>query len=235
MVNGTHFKLNQLLVSVLFLLYQFSPAAFTSSPRPSLPSERVYTSVTSNKPQQLPSIHDIVDDSIQLTVIVPAYNEAERLPLMLDEALDHLSTTYNSDKYEILVVDDGSKDRTSDKALEFAKQNANRGGRNIRVIKLTKNRGKGGAVRHGMLHSRGKRILFADADGASRFADLALLEKAMDEMTQEAQVANGSVKKGGKPTSKTGDVKAIALGSRAHMVKTEAVVKVSLLMSVHKA
>lgn len=142
---------------------------------------------------------------------------------MLDEALAYLNTAYVLNEYEILLVDDGSKDATFDKALSFAKENSHRGGNNIRVVKLAKNRGKGGAVRHGMLHTRGARILFADADGASRFEDLALLEKAMDEMCSEP-AANGHAEshKDVRPT----DVKAIAIGSRAHMVKTDAVVKV---------
>lgn len=144
---------------------------------------------------------------------------------MLDEALTYLKDHYISNAYEILVVDDGSKDATLEKALEFAKDNAHRGGSNIRVVKLAKNRGKGGAVRHGMLHSRGARILFADADGASRFEDLSLLESAMDEMCKEPATNGHAVK--GKSDSLSANTKAIALGSRAHMVKTDAVVKVS--------
>ncbi|MGG6496634.1 UNVERIFIED_CONTAM: glycosyltransferase, partial [Bacteroidetes bacterium 56_B9] len=73
------------------------------------------------------------------------------------------------------------------------------------------NRGKGGAVTHGMRHARGTYIVFADADGASRFTDLGKLvlecEKAKD-------------KKG----------RAVGVGSRAHMVGTDAVVKVSSLV-----
>lgn len=144
---------------------------------------------------------------------------------MLDEALSHLSANYKADAYEILIVDDGSKDATFDKALQFAKENAHRGGKNIRVVKLAKNRGKGGAVTHGMLHSRGRRILFVDADGASRFEDLALLQKAMDEMCGESS-ANGHAENGSKVVGASSGAKAIAIGSRAHMVKTDAVVKV---------
>lgn len=151
---------------------------------------------------------------------------------MLDEALTYLSATYDEDAYEILVVDDGSKDNTFDKALEFAKENAHRGGKNIRVIKLAKNRGKGGAVRHGMLHSRGERILFVDADGASRFEDLTLLNKAMDEMCNES-FTNGHTSTSKDITKNSNDAKAIAIGSRAHMVKTDAVVKVSCSAAIH--
>lgn len=157
---------------------------------------------------------------------------------MLEEALDHLHSTYSSESYEILIIDDGSKDKTFDRALQFAKDNENKGGKNIRVVKLAKNRGKGGAVRHGILHSRGQRILFVDADGASRFSDLALLEDAMDEMCKSSATdANGSVKESANGSNRSATqsskspasttVKAVAIGSRAHMVTTEAVVKVS--------
>ncbi|KAK9898163.1 glycosyltransferase family 2 protein [Cystobasidium minutum MCA 4210] len=219
-----------LLLSSLFLLYQFSPAAFTSTPRPSVASERQYRSILSDQARPLPSINDDHDDSIKLTVIVPAYNEETRLPLMLDEALAHLSKNYSSDAYEILIVDDGSKDATFSRALEFAKENSDRGGKNIRVVKLAKNRGKGGAVTHGMMHSRGKRMLFVDADGASRFEDLALLEKAMDDMCSDTS-SNGHTPNGLKAGVNSG-AKAIAIGSRAHMVKTDAVVKRSKLRNL---
>ena len=144
---------------------------------------------------------------VDLTVVVPAYNETARLPGMLDSALDHLKSTASSHRtYEILIVDDGSTDGTSDFALKLAAQHPEA---EIRVVTLEKNLGKGGAVRHGMLHGRGKRLLMVDADGASRFEDLELLWKAMDELSQnDAEAAT------------------IAVGSRAHLVKTEAVVKV---------
>lgn len=218
---------HQIILSSALVLYQFSPAAFTLSPRPSLPSERQYRSIDSTEPRPLPSIHGHTDGSIKLTVIVPAYDEEKRLPSMLDEALNHLNIAYGRSAYEILIVDDGSKDATCDKALDFAKENAHRGGSNIRVIKLAKNRGKGGAVRHGMLHSRGARILFADADGASQFKDLALLERALDEICSQSfnnGLVTGGLSNGHKSVTQP---KALALGSRAHMVKTDAVVKVS--------
>lgn len=50
--------------------------------------------------------------------------------------------------YEVLIVDDGSKDGTPKLALEYAKKNVGKGGEFIKVVKLEKNRGKGGAVRH---------------------------------------------------------------------------------------
>ena len=89
-------------------------------------------------------------------------------------------------------------------------------GREIRVVVLEKNVGKGGAVRHGMLHARGRRLLMVDADGASRFEDLELLWSAMDEISPKGEAA-------------------VVVGSRAHLVKTEAVVKVRSLSNLARS
>lgn len=75
------------------------------------------------------------------------------------------------------------------------------------MAKLEKNLGKGGAVRHAMLHSSGEKLLMVDADGASRFEDLELLWKAVGDLVPSNEAA-------------------VVVGSRAHMVKTDAVVKV---------
>ncbi|KAJ7357714.1 dolichyl-phosphate beta-glucosyltransferase [Desmophyllum pertusum] len=150
------------------------------------------------------------EGSIDLSVIVPSYNEEERLPVMLDETFEYLENEKKnkpSFTYEIIVVDDGSKDATSKVALEYSKKY---GVHQMRVLTLEKNRGKGGAVRLGVFSSRGRRLLMADADGASKFADLARLERALDDL-------NG--KKGNKAV--------IICGSRAHL-QEEAVAQRSL-------
>lgn len=67
-------------------------------------------------------------------------------------------------------------------ALEYSKKF---GTNMIRVLTFEKNRGKGGAVRLGMLSARGRDLLFADADGATKFADLAQLEKSMVELRKK--------------------------------------------------
>lgn len=61
----------------------------------------------------------------------------------------------------------------------------------VRVLTLTKNRGKGGAIRLGMLSARGRALLFADADGATEFKDLVKLEESLKKINQN-QVRNGS-------------------------------------------
>lgn len=84
--------------------------------------------------------------------------------------------------YEVIIVDDGSKDHTSSVALRYG---LTYGSDKVRVLTLVKNRGKGGAVRLGMLSARGKRLLFADADGATKFADLDKLEEVADSLLQQ--------------------------------------------------
>lgn len=215
-----------------------------------------------------------------MSVVVPAYNEEDRLTGMLEEAVNYLERMYgtaanhegntntgsesetsaietrsmrkrkpipttNGDAnanghaaaatstsapnrdWEIILVSDGSTDRTEEVAFRFARDHqlslhpkANAGPwtpqvsegvhippGTIRVVKLTENRGKGGAVTHGMRHVRGQYVVFADADGASKFDDLGKLVGAC----RDVEDARG---------------RGVAVGSRAHMVGSEAVVKV---------
>ncbi|ETW78717.1 glycosyltransferase family 2 protein [Heterobasidion irregulare TC 32-1] len=190
-----------LLVTAILLAY-VALHAWTPPPIVEHASEKNYRSRSSPKSAKpLPSLHDIA--SIDITVVIPAYNETARLPSMLDTAVTYLAAQKGR-TYEILIVDDGSSDGTADKALAMAKGYPRA---DIRVVQLEKNLGKGGAVRHGMLHGRGEKLLMVDADGASRFEDLALLWNALD----------GIGRKG------------VAIGSRAHLVKTAAVVKRSFI------
>ena len=94
-----------------------------------------------------PSIDD--PSEVDLSVIVPAYNEELRLPTMLDECLEFLNKRKSS--FEVIIVDDGSKDKTTETALKYVEKH---GFDKVRVLKLAKNRGKGGAVRMGMLRAR---------------------------------------------------------------------------------
>lgn len=179
---------------------------WTPPPIITYPSEKKYRSHASpKKPLPLTPLAD--PGSVDLTIVVPAYNETERLPIMMASTIEHLASPAIRSKrtYEILIVDDGSTDDTSSTALQLAAKYPRS---NIRVVTLEKNIGKGGAVRHGMLYGSGKRLLMADADGASRIEDLEALWEAMDELTLD----NGP---------------AVVVGSRAHLVKSEAVVKAS--------
>ncbi|CAG9797258.1 unnamed protein product [Chironomus riparius] len=131
----------------------------------------------SDKKCQFPSIND--DPTVDLSVIIPAYDEEKRLPVMLEECMEFLEEKLKQEpnfKYEVIVVSDGSKDKTVACALKYSKKYTCE---KFRVLELVQNRGKGGAVRYGMMSSRGKYLLFADADGATKFPDYNLLEKSI--------------------------------------------------------
>ncbi|XP_074995866.1 dolichyl-phosphate beta-glucosyltransferase isoform X1 [Calonectris borealis] len=118
--------------------------------------------------ESVPSIRD--PPTKELSVVVPSYNEEERLPLMMDEALDYLEKRQKRDPsftYEVIVVDDGSKDQTT----------------------------------KGVFSSRGKKILMADADGATKFADIEKVEEGL------------------KNLQPWPNQMAISCGSRAHLEK----------------
>jgi dolichyl-phosphate beta-glucosyltransferase len=236
-------------------------------PRDPLLEEKTYRTLskdgTVTTPEPLPSWLDqfnattpkpaIAPADLFMSVVIPAYNEEDRLSGMLEEAVNYLErmygtatqpsietrsmrkrkpdTTESTDSpdrgWEIILVSDGSTDATEDVAFRFARDHqlslhpkgtagpwtpqAAEGVHippgTIRVVTLTRNRGKGGAVTHGMRHVRGQYVVFADADGASKFDDLGKLVGAARDVED---------KKG----------RAVAVGSRAHMVGSEAVVKV---------
>ncbi|XP_025945746.1 dolichyl-phosphate beta-glucosyltransferase isoform X10 [Apteryx rowi] len=123
------------------------------------------------------------------------------VPLMMDEALDYLEKRQKQDPsftYEVIVVDDGSKDQTTKVALKYCEKY---GSDKVRVLSLVKNRGKGGAVRMGVFSSRGEKILMADADGATKFPDIEKVEEGL----QNLQPWPNQM--------------AISCGSRAHLEK----------------
>lgn len=149
--------------------------------------------------EPFPSLHD--PSSMELSVVIPAYNEELRMPVMLEEAMEYLEKRQKQQRsftYEVIVVDDGSKDKTTEVAFGYTKKY---GADKVRVLTLVENRGKGGAVRMGTMSSRGKLILMADADGATKFADIEKVEAGLNDLTP-------------KPENM-----AISCGSRAHLEK----------------
>ncbi|SMY22444.1 unnamed protein product [Zymoseptoria tritici ST99CH_1A5] len=267
------------LIGSLVVLYVLL-SLFAPIPRPPRQSEKRYITVTedgqTSSPRPLPCWYDsnvalkelakrkeitreesfqIDDAEIFMSLVIPAYNEQDRLSGMLEEAVEYLEEQYGDHAiasksssnghangkqgharkgWEIILVSDGSKDKTVEVALNFARTHQlgkppptpqgpwNTPGSEkptrilpgtIRVVQLEVNRGKGGAVTHGMRHARGKYVVFADADGASRFTDLGSLVEACE-----------------KAKDKEG--RAVGVGSRAHMVGTEAVVQRSALRNL---
>ena len=120
---------------------------------------------------------------ITLSLIVPAYNEARRLPPYLASVREYFDAHY-PDGYEVIVVDDGSGDGLPDVLSALAAAWPE-----LVVMRHPANRGKGAAVRTGMLAARGELLLFADADGATPIDQEAKLSEAI---AAGADVAVGS-------------------------------------------
>jgi dolichyl-phosphate beta-glucosyltransferase len=108
----------------------------------------------------------------QLSVVIPAFNEAARLPATLSAIERYLGDAALA--YEILVVDDGSTDDTGARAAAAA-----RGA--LRVLRNERNRGKGFSVRRGMLQARGERRLMCDADLSTPIEELPRLMRKLDD------------------------------------------------------
>ncbi len=110
--------------------------------------EEVRTELSARR-QRPPSSGDL-----RLSVVVPAYNEAAAIGVTIAALYEELQSAVQRDDMEIVVVDDGSTDGTVAAAIRAG----------ARVIKQPKNRGKGAAVRAGVLDSRGRSVIFTDAD-----------------------------------------------------------------------
>ncbi|KAL8796317.1 MAG: hypothetical protein Q9182_007391 [Xanthomendoza sp. 2 TL-2023] len=260
------------LLSQVFYIFISTVAP---TPRDILRSETTYThieddgSVSSSKPlpywknsyderkaraREKGNVSDskvgIEDAEVFMSLVVPAFNEENRLGIMLREAVGYLQKEYGNKRsdqkangsarrrpkgaqeqsnghlasgngsvqeepmgWEILIISDGSTDKTIQTALDFAQSLATESAARIRVTSLVENRGKGGAVTHGMRHVRGKYAVFADADGASKFEDLGKLLRELKKIEDN---------KG----------RGVAVGSRAHLVGSEEVVKRSFLRNL---
>jgi dolichyl-phosphate beta-glucosyltransferase len=116
------------------------------------------------------------------SIIIPAYNEGARLGRTLDRVL-----AYVSDQHwdaELIVVNDGSRDRTADLVREYAQRHPR-----LRLLENPGNHGKGYSVRNGMLNANGELLLFSDADLSSPIEEAPKLLAALQ---AGADVAIGS-------------------------------------------
>jgi dolichyl-phosphate beta-glucosyltransferase len=128
-------------------------------------------------------VAQVSNERPQLSLILPAFNEAARLPAYLTRVRTHLSERYGA-AYEVLVVDDGSTD-----GLVALLSQAGCDWPQLRWLQHTQNQGKGAAVRTGMLAALGQRLLFADADGATPIEEEPQLSEAIQ---RGADLAIGS-------------------------------------------
>jgi dolichyl-phosphate beta-glucosyltransferase len=119
---------------------------------------------------------------IHLSVIIPAYNEEKRLPATLKKINDYLKA--QNFEFEIIVVSDGSTDRTC-QVVEEMKSKI----KNLKLICEKINRGKGYGVKIGMLNAKGKYRLFTDADNSTPISEI---EKFWPEFEKGADVVIAS-------------------------------------------
>ncbi len=109
---------------------------------------------------------------VELSVIIPAYNEERRLPQTLESVYQFLSGRGRG--FEIVIVDDGSHDNTADLVSEYSKSHPE-----VRLVSYQPNKGKGYAVRAGMMAALGDALLINDADGSSPIEEVERLERAL--------------------------------------------------------
>jgi dolichyl-phosphate beta-glucosyltransferase len=117
----------------------------------------------------------------ELSIVIPAYNEELRLPATLSSIAAYIRSCNRP--VEVIVVDDGSRDRTIAVGESFRNEIPS-----LRVISNGQNRGKGYSVRHGMQEAAGRVVLFTDADLSAPIEEVEKLLPAM----QTKDVAIGS-------------------------------------------
>jgi glycosyltransferase involved in cell wall biosynthesis len=118
----------------------------------------------------------------QYSVIIPAYNESERIAATLERILRF--TEIQALRLELIVVDDGSTDSTTEIVRQFMQRNSA-----VSLLQNPGNRGKGYSVRNGMMQARGEVLLFSDADLSSPIEES---QKLFAAIADGADVAIGS-------------------------------------------
>lgn len=116
-----------------------------------------------------------------ISIVIPAYNEAMRLPRTLETISDYAASG-RATILEVIVVDDGSRDTTAEVAWRT------RGSVPVRCVSYRVNSGKGYAVRRGVLEAKGELVLISDADLSTPIEEVENLLAALD----EADIAIGS-------------------------------------------
>jgi len=116
------------------------------------------------------------------SLVIPAYNEGARLAPTLERVLGYIAR--QGCDAEVIVVNDGSRDNTADIVRSFAQDHPS-----LRLVENPGNRGKGYSVRNGVLHARGRVVLFTDADLSSPIEEV---PKLLQALAAGADIAIGS-------------------------------------------
>ena len=122
--------------------------------------------------------------NITYSIVIPAYNEGTRLGATLEKVLAYVHERGWNAEVEVIVVNDGSRDNTADLVRGFAARDPV-----LRLVENPGNRGKGYAVRNGMLNARGEIVVFSDADLSSPIEEMPKLLAALE---AGADIAIGS-------------------------------------------
>ncbi|TVP44897.1 MAG: glycosyltransferase family 2 protein [Gemmatimonadales bacterium] len=142
------------------------------------------------------------------SVVIPAFNEEDRLPRYLEEIRSFFETVPWT--VEVIVADDGSVDGTPRLVTELA-----RSWPALKLDSLPSNCGKGAAVRQGILGAQGQRILFTDADGATPIEEIHRLSRALDD---GADIAIGSRALAGSDTHVETNLRRRLVGRAFHLM-----------------
>jgi glycosyltransferase involved in cell wall biosynthesis len=161
--------------------------------------------VTAEQENQSPAASS-TEGSVELSIVMPAYNEGSRIAPTIREYLDHFAHIYGN-AFEIVVVLNGCRDDTREVVEQVAQ-----GSSSVRIIEFTKPLGKGGAIWEGLAVAHGNKLAFVDADNMVRAPEAEKLVRALD--THDVAIANrfAGVEEGG--TSQPPLRKIISLGSR---------------------
>lgn len=109
---------------------------------------------------------------IEMSIVIPAYNEESRIEPTIHDVVRYFRLAERS--FEVIVVDDGSRDRTAALIAHLLHQYDE-----LRLIRLPINRGKGYAVRTGVVNTKGSYVLFTDADGSTPISEIERLDTAL--------------------------------------------------------
>ncbi|MBC7334287.1 MAG: glycosyltransferase, partial [Actinobacteria bacterium] len=134
-----------------------------------------------------------MDISYFLSVVIPIYNEEHRIKDTLERVVSYLSE--KNFNWELILVNDGSTDRSVDIIEKFKQKsensfvNSNTGSYRVIILNNNENRGKGYAVRKGILNSCGRYVLFTDADNSVPIEEV---EKLLNYLNDGFDIAIGS-------------------------------------------